>query len=131
MSWLDEFRKEAKAYVARLREELEEVRAYTTPRHPRGKMKTDEAREILEDVLDTLTEVGNGATDEDLWGARGDLFRFRDEWFKDACVALQQADEALAQLIRPKDLYHSSYEHHSACSLCAALAAIRALGVLS
>lgn len=34
--------------------------------------------ENIEDVLDTLTEVGNGATDEDLWKAREKLFEARD-----------------------------------------------------
>ena len=37
-----------------------------------------EAMENIEDVLDTLTEVGNGATDEDLWRAREKLFEARD-----------------------------------------------------
>lgn len=37
-----------------------------------------EAMENIEDVLDTLTEVGNGATDEDLWKAREKLFEARD-----------------------------------------------------
>lgn len=35
-------------------------------------------RLIDADKLDTLTEVGNGATDEDLWKAREKLFEARD-----------------------------------------------------
>lgn len=42
----------------------------------------DEASELLEDVLDTLVEVGNGATHEMLKEACDKLFRFRDKWFK-------------------------------------------------
>ena len=42
----------------------------------------EEARSILEDVLDTLIEVGNGTTDEMLHEAADKLFRFRDKWFK-------------------------------------------------
>lgn len=39
-----------------------------------------EAQELLEDVLDCLTEVGNGTTDEELWIAKAKLFKFRDEF---------------------------------------------------
>lgn len=52
-------------------------------------MTKEEAREILEDVLDTLVEVGNGTTDDDLKEAADHLFRFRDEWFK----KVQQTDD--------------------------------------
>ena len=41
----------------------------------------EEAAEILEDVLDTLIESGNGATQEDLSNATDKLFKFRDRWF--------------------------------------------------
>ena len=37
-----------------------------------------EAMENIEDVLDTLTEVGNGATDEEVWKAGEKLFEARD-----------------------------------------------------
>jgi len=46
-------------------------------------MTKDEAKEILEDVLDTLVEVGNGTTDEMLHDAANKLFRFRDEYFNE------------------------------------------------
>jgi len=35
---------------------------------------------IIEDVLDTLVEVGNGVTDEMLHEAADLLFVFRDKW---------------------------------------------------
>jgi hypothetical protein len=41
-----------------------------------------EAYEIIEDVIDTLCEVGNGVTDKDLLIAQGNLFLFRDSWLK-------------------------------------------------
>jgi len=43
-------------------------------------MDKDEARLIIEDVLDTLVEVGNGVSDEMLHEAAGKLFRFRNEF---------------------------------------------------
>lgn len=33
---------------------------------------------LLENALDTLTEVGNGATDEELWERRKELFEVRE-----------------------------------------------------
>ena len=44
-------------------------------------MNTEEAKEILENVLDALVEVGNGISDEELHKQCSELFRFRDEWF--------------------------------------------------
>lgn len=44
-------------------------------------MTKQEAHGLLEDVLDTLVEVGNGVTDEMLHEAADKLFKFRDEWF--------------------------------------------------
>jgi hypothetical protein len=43
-----------------------------------------EADDLLEDVLDILTELefGNGDPDTDLHLAKNKLFRFRDEYFK-------------------------------------------------
>lgn len=41
-----------------------------------------EAVEIIEDVLDTLIEVGNGTTDEELHRACDKLFKFRDEYLE-------------------------------------------------
>jgi len=40
----------------------------------------DEARTILEDVIDTLIKVGNGTTDEQLHEAADKLLNFRDNW---------------------------------------------------
>lgn len=42
----------------------------------------EEASVILETVIDTLCEVGNGVTDSDLHEACDKLFYFRDNWFK-------------------------------------------------
>ena len=44
-------------------------------------MSDDDAALIIESVLDTLVEVGNGVTDEHLHAAADKLFKFRDEWF--------------------------------------------------
>lgn len=41
----------------------------------------NEAKLLIEDVLDTLSEVGNGVTDKMLHEACDKLFKFRDEWF--------------------------------------------------
>ncbi len=41
------------------------------------KDKIAEAQVLLEGVLDTLVEVGNGITDADLHEAANDLFKFR------------------------------------------------------
>ena len=43
-------------------------------------LSDDEARIILEDVIDTLIEVGNGTTDEQLHKAADKLLNFRDNW---------------------------------------------------
>ena len=45
-------------------------------------MTRDEAKEILEDALDLLVEVGNGTTDKDLHDAASKLFTFKSEWLK-------------------------------------------------
>jgi hypothetical protein len=44
-------------------------------------LSVDEASEILEDVIDTLIEVGNGVTDKMLHEAADKLLRFRDQYF--------------------------------------------------
>jgi len=44
-------------------------------------MNKEEAAIIIEEVLDTLVEVGNGTTQHDLHEAADQLFRFRNEWF--------------------------------------------------
>jgi len=44
-------------------------------------MDYSEASIIIEDVLDTLIEVGNGTTQEHLKEACTKLFKFRDEFF--------------------------------------------------
>jgi hypothetical protein len=41
----------------------------------------NKAREVLEDVIDTLIEVGNGTTDQDLHEAADKLIAFRDGKF--------------------------------------------------
>jgi hypothetical protein len=43
-------------------------------------MTKEQASELIEDVLDTLVEVGNGVTDEMLHEAANKLFKFRDEF---------------------------------------------------
>lgn len=41
----------------------------------------EEAKVLLEDVLDILTEVGNGVTEKNLITARENLFKFRNQIF--------------------------------------------------
>jgi len=45
-------------------------------------MTDKEATALLETVIDSLCEVGNGATDAELHKRADDLIRFRNEWFK-------------------------------------------------
>lgn len=45
-------------------------------------MTKQKAAIILEEVIDTLIEVGNGVTDEMLHAAADQLIKFRDEWFE-------------------------------------------------
>jgi hypothetical protein len=45
-------------------------------------MTPDEATILYEDVLDVLTEVGNGTTDDMLHEALNKLFRIRDEYLR-------------------------------------------------
>ena len=52
------------------------------------KDKIVEAQVLLEGVLDTLVEVGNGTTDADLHEAANDLFKFRGI-FDQAVLALR------------------------------------------
>jgi len=44
-------------------------------------MNKEDASSLLEEIIDILTEVGNGTTDKDLERAKCLLFLFRDEWF--------------------------------------------------
>lgn len=44
-------------------------------------LSDDEATVILEDVIDTLIEVGNGTTEKQLHEAADKLLNFRDNWF--------------------------------------------------
>lgn len=44
-------------------------------------LSDDEAEVILEDVIDTLIEVGNGTTEKQLHEAADKLLNFRDNWF--------------------------------------------------
>lgn len=46
------------------------------------KLTIEDAAFILEDVIDTLCQVGNGVTHEHLHEAADYLFAFRDLWFK-------------------------------------------------
>lgn len=47
-----------------------------------GSLSDDDAALIIENVLDTLVEVENGITDEELHKAAGYLFALRDKWFE-------------------------------------------------
>lgn len=47
-----------------------------------GTLSDDDASLIIENVLDALTEVGNGITDEELCKQRDYMFALRDLWFK-------------------------------------------------
>ena len=58
-----------------IREKIEEKR------QKKEALTNDEASFILEEVLDSLIEVGNGITDEDLHKSADDLLQFRDYWF--------------------------------------------------
>jgi proline dehydrogenase len=64
-----------------------------------------EASEIIEDVLDTLVEVGNGATDKMLHEAGAKLFKFRDEYLKKAEASLARLSEVLNALDRIENVY--------------------------
>ena len=44
-------------------------------------MTNNEARTIIEEVIDTLIEVGNGVTDQDLHKECDKLLSFRNEYF--------------------------------------------------
>jgi 3-polyprenyl-4-hydroxybenzoate decarboxylase len=46
-----------------------------------GSLSDDDAALIIENVIDTLVEVGNGTTDEELHKAADYLFALRDKWF--------------------------------------------------
>ena len=58
-------------------------------------MNKNEAIVILEDVLDTLVEVGNGVTDKMLHEACDKLFNFRDNYFKQLQEFKDEYDNAL------------------------------------
>lgn len=46
-----------------------------------GILSDDDAKLIIEEVIDTLIEVGNGTTDEQLHKACDYLLSLRDLWF--------------------------------------------------
>jgi hypothetical protein len=48
---------------------------------PKRLLTREAACELLEQVIDTLCEVGNGVTDADLHKAADQLFEFRDRYF--------------------------------------------------
>jgi len=50
----------------------------------------EDAQEIIESVLDTLIEVGNGVTDHHLHEACDQLFALRDKWFKQKCKEIYE-----------------------------------------
>lgn len=54
-------------------------------------------RELLESVLDTLTETGNGATDEMYQQADSDLFEFRDKHLKPLLDDREGRDDRMYQ----------------------------------
>lgn len=58
------------------------------------RLTKEKASIILEDVIDTLIEVGNGVTDEMLHDAADDLIRFRDQWFNKIEVWVEQGELA-------------------------------------
>ena len=45
-------------------------------------MTKEEAELILDETINTLTEIGEGASSIGVWKVRAKLFQFRDEWFK-------------------------------------------------
>lgn len=47
-----------------------------------GDLSDNDASLIIENLLDTLIEVGNGTTDEELHKSADYLFVLRDKWFK-------------------------------------------------
>ena len=51
------------------------------------------SHELIEDVLDVLTEVGNGTTDEDLREALNKLLKFRDTHLQEAIKVYEIAQE--------------------------------------
>jgi len=48
-----------------------------------------EAQTLIEDILDTLIEVGNGVTEEQLYIACQKLFCVRDCWFNKALKKIE------------------------------------------
>jgi len=69
-------------------------------------MNRKEANDILEDVIDTLNEVGNGTSDADLHTARDQLLRFRDEYHNKqetqiVGVAFKMFDGTIVHLPKP------------------------------
>jgi hypothetical protein len=62
-------------------------------------MTKEEATTILEDVLDTLVEVGNGTTEEHLKEACDKLFKFRDEWFNKSEKKIMSPEEAISRIL--------------------------------
>ena len=47
----------------------------------KNKLSDDEARIILEEILDALVEVGKGTSNKHLHKMADYLFAFRDKWF--------------------------------------------------
>jgi hypothetical protein len=52
------------------------------------KAKNAKAANLLEEVIDTLIEVGNGITDEDLHKAADKLLKFREECFENCTLSI-------------------------------------------
>lgn len=60
-----------------------------------GNLTNDDAALILEIVLDTLVEVGNGTTDEELHKAADYLFALRDKWFNKKQIRIKTYNKYL------------------------------------
>jgi len=71
-------------------------------------MNRKEAKSALEDVIDTLIEVGNGTTDEMLHKAADKLLEFRD-YFNQTNIELSEKCKWMNDTtIQNKDGYHWS-----------------------
>jgi predicted amidophosphoribosyltransferase len=69
-------------------------------------MDKRKASSLLEDVLDQLVEVGNGATDESLHEACDKLFAFRDEYFRDSSELNITCDCCGMEIDKPGALFY-------------------------
>lgn len=77
-----------------------------------SKLSDDDAAYIIEVVLDTLVEVGNGTTDADLHEAADYLFALRDHWFKSRIVG------ANPDMPKSRPLPGDECDHEWGCDTC-------------